>query len=112
MRTLPPARILVALGVTVVALGVLLVGALRDGADEGTGSRRDRGPATSTTSIAPAPSVDEVAGTSVVVAPDWYPKGTSRYSDRTPAVTITTLAPTTTVEDDDEDGGTVERGSG
>jgi hypothetical protein len=92
--SLPPPRILVALAITVVAVAVLAVNALVGSAgDEVT---EQEPVATSTTTVPVETTAAEVVETSVVVAPDWYPKGTSRYSDRQPAVTITTLATTTT----------------
>ena len=104
MRTMPPLRILLAIAITVLALGALVVAAVvgDDGGEDA--SRPDDDEEQTTTTIAPATTSADVGGTSVVVAPDWYPKGTSRYSDRTPAVTITTLPPTSAPEpDEDED---------
>jgi len=109
VRALPP-RILVALAVTVVALGVLAVAALTGGGDGEGASPTSTQPTGSSTTIAPVSTSAEVPGTSVVVSPEWYPKGTSRYSDRTPAVTITTLPPTTAPDANDETGGSATTG--
>lgn len=93
MRPRPPLRILLALGLTVVAVVVLLGTAIFDGNDDvGTSTTTS---SSTTMSIAAAPT-SAAPDTTVRVAPDWYPKSSSRYSDRRPAVTITTLAPTTT----------------
>jgi hypothetical protein len=92
---LPPTRVLVGLGVTLLALLVLGVRAcVGDGADD-----RGAAPTTSTSSTSVPDTGDpaDAATTtvSIVVLPDWYPKQSSRYSDREPVVTVTTLAPTT-----------------
>lgn len=93
---LPPTRVLVGLGVTLLALLVLGVRAcVGDGADD-----RGAAPTTSTSSTASVPDTADPADAatttvSIVVLPDWYPKQSSRYSDREPVVTVTTLAPTT-----------------
>jgi hypothetical protein len=88
--SLPPLRILVALVVTVVALGVLAADALFMSDDP---AEAPAGPATTSTTTTSS-TVAGAVETSVVVAPDWYPKGSSRYSDRQPAVTVTTIPPT------------------
>jgi hypothetical protein len=98
-RALPPARVMVGLGVTVLALLVLGVRACSDGDPEVAPS--DPGPSTSqpTSSVASSDAADAATTTvSIQVLPDWYPKQSSRYSDRQPAVTVTTLPPTTTTE--------------
>jgi hypothetical protein len=89
---LPPPRVLIAIGVTAVA--VLVLGlrtcAGGDGGVDGTSTT------TSTASTLPAEPDDGISTTtsSIVVLPDWYPKQSSRYSDREPVVTVTTLPPT------------------
>jgi hypothetical protein len=85
--SLPPVRILVALAVTVVALGVLAVNALIASDDPAEAPAMPAPTSTTTTSS----TVAEPVETSVVVAPDWYPKGSSRYSNRQPVVTVTTI---------------------
>lgn len=111
MRSLPPPRILIAIAVTVVAVGALVLSAVLGGGDEVTRETPDDRPEDTSTSAAPT-TVAEVAGTSVVVAPDWYQKGSSRYSDREPAMTITTLATTTTEDTPEDFGGDGTAGSG
>lgn len=91
---LPPTRVLVGLGVTLLALLVLGVRAcVGDGAD-GRGAAPTT--TTSSTSVPAAADPADAATTTVSIAilPDWYPKQSSRYSDREPVVTVTTLAPT------------------
>lgn len=91
---LPPARVLVGIGATVLAVGVLGVRSCTG--DPGAGS----GAVPSTSTSAGVAEVEDTSPTptttsSIVVLPDWYPKQSSRYSDRAPAVTVTTLQPTT-----------------
>lgn len=91
---LPPLRVLVAIGVTVLAMAVL---GLRSCTDGGGGGSNEARP--SSTSAGPGEVEDTIlippTTSSIVVPPDWYPKQSGRYSDRDPVVTITTLAPTT-----------------
>lgn len=94
---LPPLRILVAIGVTIVAVGVLGVSAVLGGEDS-VQPPPELSTSTTTTG-APPTTAGEVVDTSVLVAPDWYPKRSSRYSDRQPIVTITTLPTTTTARE-------------
>lgn len=94
---LPPTRVLVGLGVTLLALLVLGVRAcVGDGAD-GRGAAPTTTTTSSTSVPAAADSADAATTTvSIAILPDWYPKQSSRYSDREPVVTVTTLAPTST----------------
>lgn len=113
-RQLPPARVLVALGVTVLAVVVLGAQALLRGGgdDDGGATPEDQAGATSSSTTA-SERVVSTTTSSIAVLPDWYPKQSSRYSDRGPVVTLTTLAPTTTAEPDDEiDGAGSSVGSG
>ena len=101
-RRLPPLRILVAIAATVLALVVLGVNALLGGDDAGdSGGGAEPAPVETSTTSTTAPP--QVVDTSVVLAPDWYPKGSSRYSDRSPTGTITTLPPTTAPDADEPD---------
>jgi hypothetical protein len=96
MNPRPPTRVLIGIGVTLVALVVLGVQAVR-----GDGDGDEPAAPGSTTTSSPATTVPQLATTSssISILPDWYPKQSSRYSDRQPVVTVTTLAPTTTADD-------------
>ncbi len=89
---LPPPRVLVALGVTVLAVVVLGLRACTGGDDAADDAATTTAPPTS---VEATVDTAEVTTTSIVLRPDWYPKQSSRYSDREPVVTVTTLAPTT-----------------
>ena len=95
---LPPTRILVAMAATVLALVVLGANALFGGDEPPEGGPTEE-PATAESSTTVTTAPREVVDTTVVLLPDWYPKGSSRYSDRSPSVTITTLPPTTAAAD-------------
>lgn len=96
---LPPTRVLIGVGVTLIAVVVLGVQALRGGDDQPEAGSADP----TTTSVAPTTTPDQATtSSSIEILPDWYPKQSSRYSDRQPVVTVTTLAPTTTSDDDTE----------
>lgn len=100
---LPPPRVLVGIGVTVVALAVLGLRACTGGDDDTSATTTTT---TSTTVVEDAPVTTT---SSIVVLPDWYPKQVSRYSDREPVVTVSTLPPTsstTTTEADFDSGAT------
>ncbi len=105
---LPPARVLLALAVTalaVVVLGVRACAPSDDGADAGTPAvSEEPGATSSSTSVAPSTQPTQpaqVTSSSVESLPDWYPKQASRYSDRDPVVTVSTLPPTSTTEPDE-----------
>ncbi|MGB6056813.1 MAG: hypothetical protein WBF71_01010 [Microthrixaceae bacterium] len=97
MRGLP-ARVLIALGITVIALLVLAGMAIfggsdgpdRSGSAAKTGQQADPG-LVSTSTTAPTSTVS-VTTTTLEIPMDWYPKGSSRYSNRKPSVTVTTIA--------------------
>ncbi len=94
---LPPTRVLVGVGVTLLAVVVLGIQALRGGEDRPVAGS----PESTTTIVAPTTTPEQATtSSSIVILPDWYPKQSSRYSDRQPVVTVTTLAPTTTSDDD------------
>ncbi len=109
---LPPTRVLIGVGVTLIAVVVLGVQALRGGDDQPEAGSADP----TTTSVAPTTTPEQATtSSSIEILPDWYPKQSSRYSDRQPVVTVTTLAPTTTSDDDggdDTSGGDGSSGDG
>ena len=90
---LPPPRLLVAIGVTLVAVVLLGLRACAgdDGGESGDASTTTTG---ATTSVVVTGDTADTTTSSIVILPDWYPKQTSRYSDREPVVTVTTLPPT------------------
>lgn len=92
---LPPPRIMIGIAVTLFA--VLALG-LRScaGSDGRSGSSATSTTGASVETTGASAAVEEAPSTSIVLAPDWYPKQSSRYSDRRPVVTVTTLPPTTT----------------
>lgn len=95
---LPKPRILVGIGLTVAAVVVLGVTSFAgsDDGDEGGTTTVDPIESSVSPETTPptSPAIDEsTTSTSIVLAPDWYPKQSSRFSDRRPVVTVTTLPP-------------------
>lgn len=94
MRRLPT-RVMIALGITVIAV-LVLAGMAVFGGTGGSGVDRNANAkpevtSTSTTVTATTTAVS-ITTTSLQIPVDWYPKGSSRYSDRKPPVTVTTIA--------------------
>lgn len=95
-----PARYVVAVGATLLALLVLALA--------GGGEEKGSAPRSTTTTGAPTTvsadrspiTIRPLPSTSIVVRPGWMQKGTSRYADRsddrTSGVTLTTLPASTT----------------
>lgn len=77
--TVPP-RVLVALGVSVLA-AVVLVGAWLIGGGDAPAPTTT----TSTASTTATVPVVTIAPTPITVLPDWYRKASSRYEDRRPS---------------------------
>jgi hypothetical protein len=75
----PPTRIVVALGLSVVAAVVLAGNALLGGGVDAPGPPSE---ATTTSTSAGTEPVDQDPSTTVSLAPDWFEKGSSRYSAR------------------------------
>jgi len=100
-----PPRILVAGGVSVVAL-LVLFGAWVLGREDATPATTTTEAVTTTTSVAPTESI---APTPITVLPDWYRKVSSRYDQRRPSTvppgpTVTTTTTTTTSVPSDDSG--------